>query len=718
MMPAVLLQATFKTFMSIVGGAAGIVLLLVALIPGVSNKIRRVSTDAPYLNLPYGIGVAICLLLPLSLWRTGQHSLRVVALGVIAVLLLVALLGISGTALQLAERISQTGPLRTVRATPVPIVVAVAILLLVAALPRAGQILLGPLLLLLGAGGTARTLSEIVLRRQREPVKWRREPIWIRAVEFLFGGVLMLSLSSILWQIRIVHYEFMLPMADSVLLSTHVFLPPGSHAYPIILIRTPFGKNNEKVLTYIEHGYGVVLQDTRGRFASQGDKSPFSGDSEDTLNDGANTVEWISAQDWCNGKIGTLSSADTGIIDVATAGAGTPYLSTQYIVSGSPSLYNDVLYPGGIFRQDFAQQWLARNGYDAKVMSDWRSHPTYDDYWLKSDFTDRWQRIKWPSLFATGWFDISTSGVVGLFSGINRNGAPGAANKQHLIIGPWTHTGMFSAEAGELNFPGADAPPLPVQDPLTWFDYTMKGKRNGIETLPAVTYYVMGDVSSRDAPGNRWKTSNAWPPDSSSPTSYYLGASKSLTSIPSPSNQPVQITLDPAHPVPTTGGAQVYLKSGPQDQRSLEGRADVATFTSEATTAPLEITGNVSAHLFVSSDAADTDIFVKLCDVYPDGRSVCISEGQLRLGYRFGFIDSTPLTPGAVNEIDIDMSPTSIAFNTGHKIRVLIMSSSVPGFEVNNGTGNLRPGAATVIAHNSIWLDAAHQSTISLPVVH
>src|SRR2546425_12588673 len=190
----------------------------------------------------------------------------------------------------------------------------------------------------------------------------------------------------------------------------------------------------------------------------------------------------------------------------------------------------------------------------------------------------------------------------------------------------------------------------------------------------------MGDTSATNAPGNVWRTAERWPPVTSTISSFYLREDHDLTRAKPAEAQPLSFTYDPTNPIPTIGGPQLTLPAGPKDQRSIENRADVLVFTSEPLAEPLEITGRVRAKLWASSDASDTDFFVRLCDVYPDGRSFNICEGCLRARFRDSFSEEKLLKPGEVCEFNIDLGSTSMIFSRGHRLRVHVTSSSAPGF--------------------------------------
>jgi putative CocE/NonD family hydrolase len=243
-------------------------------------------------------------------------------------------------------------------------------------------------------------------------------------------------------------------------------------------------------------------------------------------------------------------------------------------------------------------------------------------------------------------------------------------------------------------------------DQFCWFDYWLKGADTGIMKEPAVYYYVMGDVDDDKAPGNKWRTSDTWPVPVKA-TKFYLNSDGVLREEKPGKNSGVDTFFyDPADPVPTRGGQELNLPPGPMDQRSVERRQDVLTYSTPALKEPVEVTGRIKARLLVSSTAADADFTAKLCDVYPDGRSMLLTDGILRAKYRNSFEKPEPLEPGKVYEIEIDLWSTSIVFNKGHKIRIAVSSSNFPRFEAN-------PNSAV----NSVYCSSKYPSSVVLPVV-
>jgi predicted acyl esterase len=510
-------------------------------------------------------------------------------------------------------------------------------------------------------------------------------------------------------------------MRDGTRLATDVYLPAGPGPFPVVLLRTPYDKNIGGGIGAdgVRRGYAVVIQDTRGRNASEGQNLPFEGDGWwENRQDGYDTLEWIAAQPWCNGKIGTMGGSALGITQLLAAGTGTPRISAQVIHVAAPNMYLHAIYPGGVFRKAMTEDWLRVTRHSPDALKLWTSHPAYDSYWRERDLERRYEKVNAPAVHVGGWYDIFAQGTIDAFLGYQTKGGPKARGRQKLIMGPWTH-GIFQEKAGQLTFPNGKQPPNQVEDAWRWFDAHLKGENNGILQAPAVTYYVMGDTSDPQAPGNVWRTADRWPPLPTKATPYYLQQGRTLSPKRPGAKAKGAITYayDPKNPVPSVGGPQLTLPAGPMDQRSIEARPDVLVFTGEPLTEPLEVTGRVRAVLYASSSAPDTDFIVKLCDVYPDGRSFNICEGQLRARFRESFSQEKPLKPGQVYRFEIDLWSTSVIFNKGHRLRVLVTSSSAPGSDPNPNTGEpFRASDRTQTARNTIYCDGRHPSHILLPI--
>jgi len=527
-------------------------------------------------------------------------------------------------------------------------------------------------------------------------------------------------LQALLAQFGASKQTVMLPMTDGAKMATDVYLPPGTGPFSVVFARTPYGRTQmgPAAILALTRGHGCVLQDMRGRFDSEGENLPFIGCGWEEPHDGVDTMAWLLKQTWCNGKVGTVGPSALGITQNLLAGAAPPGLTAQYIQVASANLFADAAYVGGAFRKEQVEGWYSSHKFDPKAAEIWQAHAVYDDYWKRFDSTLKHSVMNAPAVHMGGWFDTFSQGTIDSFVGRQYHGAAGAKGTQKLVIGPWEHGIGGSGRVGELTFPGGSPPKQ--YDVVRWFDATLKGEDNGMLKEPAVAYYVMGDVETPGAPGNQWRYSDVWPiPCAETP--YYLAKDGGLsTAKPAAAGEASrQYTFDPADPCPTLGGRNLNIAKGPKNQNSIESRPDVLTFTTEPLAEPVEVTGRLWAKVWVSSSAVDTDLSVRFCDVYPDGRSFLMTDGMLRLRYRNSLAKTEPLVPGKAYEAAVDCWSTSIVINKGHRIRATVTSSNHPRFDANPGTGQpaWAEGVQAVKQTNRIFCDAEHPSRIILPVV-
>jgi len=509
------------------------------------------------------------------------------------------------------------------------------------------------------------------------------------------------------------------PMRDGTRLATDIFLPAGQGPFPVILSRTPYNRvtRAEAAAGFLAQGWVFVSQDMRGRFGSEGENLPFVGCGWGEHQDGVDTVAWLRQQKWCNGKIATIGGSAGGITQNLLAGAAPQGLTAQYLTVAAASLYSDASYIGGAFRKADVESWLTGNKFDAKALQLMREHPHYDAYWRQYDTATKFSVMNVPAVHVGGWFDMFAQATIDEFVGRQHAGATGSRGTQKLVMGPWTH-GIGQMPAGELNFPKANK----VPDQYSaghWFEHYLNGVPNGVDKESAVAYYVLGDTSVPGAPGNEWRFADDWPVPAKL-TPYFFAPGDKLTSA-KPTAQdvkPVEFVFDPANPCPTVGGNNLTIARGPHNQNKIEKRGDVISFTTAPLAEPLEVTGRVKAQVFVASSAVDTDLSVRLCDVYPDGKSYLLAEGMLRLRFRNSVEKPELLTPNKVEAVTVDCWSTSVIFNRGHRIRVSVTSSNYPRFDINPGTGQaVQDGGATVKQTNRIFCDSEHPSSIQLPVV-
>jgi len=527
---------------------------------------------------------------------------------------------------------------------------------------------------------------------------------------------------------------YMVPMRDGVRLATDVTVGAGAGPWPVILNRTPYGARG-KIVAQGMDDYALVAQDVRGRYDSEGHAIAFFDDGWGERQDGLDTVKWILAQPWCNGKIATTGGSALGITQNMLAAANPPGVAAQHISFAADSLYHHAAYPGGALQEALTKGWLTRTGFGDDSLQLVRSHPFYDALWAQVDSVARvrQERVNIPAVHVGGWFDVFTQGTIDSFIARSE-----IAPNQWLIMGPWPH-GM-KRDVGELVFPpNAVKVPTPVMNSTRFFDYWLKGQDNGVNKAPHVTYYVMGACDEPGAPGNEWRTADSWPVPAKA-MEFYLGTNHELLRQ-SPAAGSLKYDYDPARPVPTLGGGNLNLKAGPMDQRPVENRDDVLVFSTPPLEKPVEVTGRVIVRFYASSSARDTTFMAKLCDVYPGGapevrqsriqddsgaapemrqsriqggRSMLITDGALRAACRESFSKPTPLEPGKVYEFNIAVGSTSIIFNKGHRIRVDISSSNAPRFAVHpNVWGEGKPQTAT----QTVYYGGAHASAVILPIV-
>lgn len=529
----------------------------------------------------------------------------------------------------------------------------------------------------------------------------------------------------------------MVEMRDGTRLATDIYrLPFGDSA--TVLLRTPYGRDGSEMETLgnalVLAGFSSVIQDTRGRYDSEGENLAFMSDGWglNTLLegqtaehwDGYDTVEWISEQSWNDGNIGMLGVSALGIAANLAAGAYAEFypqpskLKCMAVLVAAQDIYHDAAHQGGGYRKSLVEGWLSDVEAESVVLDEIVENESYNALWQEIALEPKYPGIEVPVYHVGGWYDIFLQGTLDFFSGLQRQGAPGATGQQKVIIGPWTHEGIGQQEQGDLTYPeDAAIYDEELDNIIDWFNYWLKSDDNGIDDLPSVRYYLMGDVDSAESAGNRWISGEQWPP-SATESGMHLWPGGGLKGYPleTDSGQDT-FTYNPDAPVPTVGGPNLNLPAGPKDQSSIELREDVLVYTSDVLSEPLVVAGPIRAILHASSSAVDTDWTVRLCDVYPDGRSMLVTDGILRARYRDGFEQAELMTPGEVYEFEIDLWSTAIAFDPGHRIRVSISSSNSPRFDPNPNTGApLGQSAETIVAENAIHFSAQYPSRLLLPV--
>ena len=542
--------------------------------------------------------------------------------------------------------------------------------------------------------------------------------------------------------------EVMVPMPDGVRLATDVYLPEGAEGpLPAILMRLPYGKTRfgevrKWMRTFLPEGYAVVVQDMRGRYASEGVWAPYP----DEAADGAATLDWIAAQGWSDGKVGTIGCSALGETQLMLAserhsahGAMIPMGAGGAIgtLDGAYGFFG--FFEGGILNLASGFGWFVAAGGKTPdrmgkppvdyprglntlpvrdAVATFREDPTdytafldhFDDpaYWAASGFIDADDRFGTPFLIVDNWYDGARESL-GLAARMRETGAEGTA-----LILPGLHCDIGGAFVdGAVGDMPVD--PAQGQDFDALFVGFMDHHLNGAPApeLPPVRYYLMGE--------DRWMDAESWPPAAAVTETFYLDG-ESLTRQP-PAQGRESFTSDPMDPVPTIGGTICCTgdpdqRAGPLDQRPIEGRADLLVLTGSELTEPLRIVGPMRAHLHVSTDVPDTDLVARLTDVAPDGTSLMIQEGALRLRYRDGYAKPELMEPGTVYEATVDLRDIAYTVPAGHRLRLHVAGSSFPRLARNlNGGGDPYAETEAHAAQITIHTGGATPSRVELSIL-
>ena len=506
----------------------------------------------------------------------------------------------------------------------------------------------------------------------------------------------------------------MVPMRDGTLLPTDLHFPEGYRdaSAPCILVRSPSGRKTFPWSSHSDltkHGFVVAIQDARNALDPEGKTLPYHADGWGREQDGYDTVEWLAASPYSNGKIGTIGYSAAGITQQMMAPSAPPSLQCQYIGMAAGSLYHHAAFEGGQLLKHDIEGWLATHARDPSIYSYICNQPHYNAFWEKFNSMKVANKVEVPAIHYGGWYDVFLQGTLDSFVARQERGGQGAAGKQKLLIGPWTHYWPWKPLLGDFTVP-TNAMQMPdAYAPERWFHYHLNNDDHNIEELPPITYYLMGPFNGEPSSGNVWRTATQWPvPAEEVPL--YLSSDHILTFTLEANAARYPFTYDPQNPVPTIGGRNLFLEAGPKDQRPIEARDDVIVLTSAPLDADMEITGPISGTLFFSSDQDDVDVAVRLCDVYPDGSSILITDSICRVGHSLA--KETPL------ELKIDLAATAIVIAKGHCLRLSLASSNFPRFdhhaEKKAFGGYVRPAT---VAHNVIHTGAHYPSHIALPVV-
>lgn len=561
--------------------------------------------------------------------------------------------------------------------------------------------------------------------------------------------------------------DVMVPMRDGVKLATDLYRPVGVEKAPLVFIRTPYGKQMQELdgKFWARRGYACAVQDCRGRFASQGVWEPFMNEAQD----GYDAIEWLAVQPWCSGKVGMIGASYVGWVQWWAASRKPPHLTAIIPNVAPPDPHWNIPYENGAFfllgsiwwakiletnaTADLTGETMAGiNEEDySKVLKtlpvieldkvllkkenpywrNWIKHPDNDAYWDRANFLKRLKDVTIPAFHQSGWFDGDAIGTKLNYLAIKKPGL----NNQKMTVGPWGHTDRASRRIGDKDF-GSEAIVDLQRDYLRWFDFWLKDVKNGIDTEPLVQLFVMDD--------NSWRKGNTYPLEGTVMKDLYLSSGgKANTSkgdgrlVWEKGASPAEAdryTYDPGDPTPSPefqptrskeerkkevlSDAEEKKKAEAFHRSVTDSRADILVYETEALKEPLVICGPLSATLYASSSAKDTDWYVSLSLVDAEGGIHVLGKGKVRARYRKSLAKPELLTPGKVEKYELDLWHTGLKVKTGYKLRVEVASAIFPFFSRNLNTGkNNETETDFVKADQVIHHSAKYPSCIHLPVL-
>jgi len=556
-----------------------------------------------------------------------------------------------------------------------------------------------------------------------------------------------------------------IPMRDEIKLATNIYRPKAEGKFPVILTRTPYKKEMVELQAryYARRGYVFAVQDCRGRFSSPGIWEPFVNEPQD----GYDTIEWLASQPWSDGKIGMMGGSYVGWVQWWAARERPPHLVTIIPNVSPPDPFYNIPYEYGVFfilggiwwadvleteatadLSGVAMSRIFEKKYkkllyslpvidlDKKVLGKenpywrkWIEHPTNDDYWEKANFLEYLKKVRIPVFHQSGWFDGDGIGSKLNYLKMKSHEHP----YQKLILGPWGHTDRAMRRIGDLDF-GPQAIVDLQRDYLRWFDYWLKGIDNGITQEPLVSIFAMGS--------NKWLHGSEYPLSYTQFQKWYLqsngqaNTSKGdgrLTSELPPEDSPADVYIyDPGDPTPNpdfyeeTEEEEKKVKSVDEKKKEREAlhekitqtRPDILAYQTEPLEKPLTFAGPISAALYASTSAKDTDWFMRVVWVTKEGKTYSLAEGKIRARFRESMKEPELLTPEKIYKYTLDLWQTGITIPAGDSLRVEVSSASFPVFSRNLNTGGHNEKETHYVkAEQRIYHSEKYPSHILLPVI-
>ena len=513
--------------------------------------------------------------------------------------------------------------------------------------------------------------------------------------------------------------ESMVPMRDGTRLATDVYLPAGpvGHGrdarpgpFPALVVRQPYGKREPFLWMPLQgrywarRGYALVVQDVRGRWASEGEYEPFFHE----LDDGYDTVDWVAKQPWCDGAVGVMGESYFGYTTWAMAIGRHPAIKAACPGNTTVDMYTSAFRDGALCYNPYGvwALWISGRRFRNYLRADsyhlpladldeaagipsapWKlltGHFPKDELWERIDLTPRLAEVDVPVMQWSGWYDNFLSQTISHWRDVS--GRRAERGDQYLVLGATDHmlTLERSGRIGRVRVAGHGHWNDRV---CRFFDRHLRGAETEFPPAP-VTYFTLG----RD----EWRTAAGWPPPGSQTFELFAAAASAGdngfapsragrgTLSPGPAVAPATLAYayDPEHPLDAWVGTDGWAPAKYQrDRAPFAERADVLVFDSPRLAADLEITGHTQVTLSASTSADDTDFVATLDDVFPDGYVHLVQQGIVRARYRDG--GDAPVEPGKVVRYDIDLWDTSYVVRAGHRLRLEVSSSEFDRYDRN-----------------------------------
>ncbi|MEE8045985.1 MAG: CocE/NonD family hydrolase [Dehalococcoidia bacterium] len=542
-------------------------------------------------------------------------------------------------------------------------------------------------------------------------------------------------------------------MRDGTTLRGDIYRPKAAGRYPVIVEMVAYeldARLKNYADWYASRGYVFIGMNSRGTYWSEGEWRPFLDDAWGANQDGYDTIEWAGSQPWSNGNVGTMDGSWSGLTQNLLAPTRPPHLKSMFLRMAPASTTALDGIPRTTAMWLFILSQLLTQAQHPSASEKLRGHvaeiekllgdpigtmsilpanklPFLEEHFPNvngpmmlspldpltagTDAISMASEIDVPIFHLGGWYDMFLQHTLAMFTGVSERGFSGSTREsQRLMIGPWVH-GPFEPEnsrQGDLDF-GAQAAIEINEFRKRWFDHFLDGEDNGAADLPRVRLFVMGV--------NSWRNFESWPPEGATETRLYLGENSLSFDAPTTDSSSTSYDYDPFDPVPSfNGGKGGFQGNGPIDMTGIEDKKTI--FSSEPLDESLTVIGPVSLQLYAKSSTKDTDWYVTLTDVHPDGRSIRVCEGSLRARFREGLDREVLMEPGTPYLFNIDLLATAQEFAAGHRIRIAITSSQLPPKERNMNTGGDNAQETEgIVAHNTVLHERDHPSHVVLPVL-